>query len=727
MTLAGAFAPDLVIVKERAADLSMWRCSAHVGDKTAYFSSGTADAANLIQSFTSTGFTVGDDASVNQNTKIYDYQAFRITGPTDMAVGVYAGDDANPRTIAVGLTPVIVLLKQDGTNNARWRIAHNAANEALRFDAAADSNVITGFTASGFTITNSSAVNASGSNYNWVAFAVASGFIAEGAYTGNATDPTSIAVGFQPDLVWVKQTGAVSAVYHPSTREGDVTSYFTATSSLADAIQAFEANGFQIGGHATVNTNLVVYRWAAWKVGTSTVTQYDETGRSQTLLLVSGSAQAQGYVNTGMSQSIKVLSSLADWQRYVDTGGVTLKLSSLLGDTQAYTDAKTAAILVTPARSDSQIYTNAATQALAMSMSRRDWQQYTDSGLQALLVSQSQLDTFAGGAILEELSQVLTILANGGGWQGYADALSQVVTVVPAGKETQKYVERILSQTLKMVPTTRDWQQYTDTNAQTVKVAATLTDIQAYANWALQTLLMVPSARDVQTYSDATAIVLKILTGMADAQTYVERLAQSILVSQASVDWQAYCEAKNQLLLVGQTGADTQAYIEYLVQSLLIGEVRTDTQTYVDAAAQSLLMALAETDTFSGIIVQILETLSQTLAMLVTGGESQAYTNLAPYALAVLATTDDGQAYADSGAQTVKITQAVSDIQQLILTLWRRLLRLSENPLRALALHGGVRRREVSTNARRAGALSHLSHTVALYDVDTDVELTPDA
>ena len=223
----------------------------------------------MIQSFTATGFTVGDNSIVNQLNQVFDYQAFRIIGPTDIAVGVYAGDDSNPRTIEVGLTPVVVFLKRDGVSNCKWRIAHNAANEALQFDVAADSSIITGFTASGFTVTNDAGVNAAGSNYNWVTFAEDADFIAEGVYTGNATDPTSISVGFQPDLVWDKQTGAVGAVYHPSTRTGDITSYFLATAAIADAIQAFEADGFQVGGHATVNTNLVVYRWAAWKVGTS--------------------------------------------------------------------------------------------------------------------------------------------------------------------------------------------------------------------------------------------------------------------------------------------------------------------------------------------------------------------------------------------------------------------------------------------------------------------------
>lgn len=89
-----------------------------------------------------------------------------------------------------------------------------------------------------------------------------------GSYIGNGVDGRSIVgIGFQPDFVIVKNfTNATLAVLRPSTLAGDLS--FTPASnsaSIADMVQALEADGFQVGANASVNTNTDVYDYIAIK------------------------------------------------------------------------------------------------------------------------------------------------------------------------------------------------------------------------------------------------------------------------------------------------------------------------------------------------------------------------------------------------------------------------------------------------------------------------------
>src|SRR3989337_1226620 len=101
------FQPDLVILKGRAATATVWRSSSMAGDTSAYFNNA-ANAANLIESLDADGFTVGSHADVNVSARIYDFQAFRITGGDDLAVGTYTGDLSDPTEISAGFLPDIV-------------------------------------------------------------------------------------------------------------------------------------------------------------------------------------------------------------------------------------------------------------------------------------------------------------------------------------------------------------------------------------------------------------------------------------------------------------------------------------------------------------------------------------------------------------------------------------------------------------------------------------------
>lgn len=89
-----------------------------------------------------------------------------------------------------------------------------------------------------------------------------------GTYTGNGADSRSITgVGFQPDVVLIKGAGSTELVMRTSTMSGDLTDDMgtTSTAFQANRVQALEADGFQIGTDARVNSDTIVYYYVALK------------------------------------------------------------------------------------------------------------------------------------------------------------------------------------------------------------------------------------------------------------------------------------------------------------------------------------------------------------------------------------------------------------------------------------------------------------------------------
>lgn len=99
-----------------------------------------------------------------------------------------------------------------------------------------------------------------------------------GTYTGNGSDNRSITgVGFKPDFVLIKG-GAQNAVFRTKAILADQSSYFSNNAAvLANAIQGFLSDGFQVGNDNTVNGGTIVYHYLAIR---ATDTQaYFKSGR----------------------------------------------------------------------------------------------------------------------------------------------------------------------------------------------------------------------------------------------------------------------------------------------------------------------------------------------------------------------------------------------------------------------------------------------------------------
>jgi len=260
------FQADVIIVKGDAAQVGVIRTSTMAGDNSKPMTGGTALAANLIESITTTGFTVGNDARVNANGTEYYWIAFKV-GSKRLFVGSYSGNGTNPRSITgVGFSPEFVIVLPAGTTEAMWR--SSADTEGFNFATSTGNTTwVSALGADGFTV-NNAATNTNGTTYHYVAWNAVDGIMDVGSYTGDGNVPRNVGSNaYQPEYVIVKQDGAQAAVHHPASvgQTVDDTLHFSATAAGTNRIQALTETGFTVGSDATVNSSSVVYNFVAWR------------------------------------------------------------------------------------------------------------------------------------------------------------------------------------------------------------------------------------------------------------------------------------------------------------------------------------------------------------------------------------------------------------------------------------------------------------------------------
>jgi len=197
---------------------------------------------------------------------------FNPTGQMLVRSGQYGGN-STARSIYVGFQPDVVFIKRDDTVYGVVQTSSMAGDATKSMDntgVALFANGITSLDPTGFSLGTHFQVNLAGQSYYWIAFKAAPGELKVGTYTGNNTDNRSIpGVGFQPEYVITLPAaggGAGLPVSRSSTMTGDTSYDFDATEigPPANAIQAFEGDGFQIGNASFVNTNLATYHYIAW-------------------------------------------------------------------------------------------------------------------------------------------------------------------------------------------------------------------------------------------------------------------------------------------------------------------------------------------------------------------------------------------------------------------------------------------------------------------------------
>ena len=263
--IAVGFQPDFVIVKDTGNAEGAARSSTMAANASKPMGSATAFAADVIQSFTATGFVIGTDNDVNRTGRTFHWVAFKANSQA-MRVGTYTGNGTSQSPTGFGFSPEAVILM--GNNNARAVTRMSGMTRSFGLDNTTGvTTAVTSLDADGFSVGNGAEANTNGVAYHYVAFNDFANSIDVASYTGNNTDPNNIAsVGFQPAFVMVRANDTATgrrANWRPSSLAGDSTLLFTGTAATNNRIQALQANGFQLGTQTDVNANAVTYHYLA--------------------------------------------------------------------------------------------------------------------------------------------------------------------------------------------------------------------------------------------------------------------------------------------------------------------------------------------------------------------------------------------------------------------------------------------------------------------------------
>ena len=197
------------------------------------------------------------------------------TGSMQMNTGSYVGNATDDRDITgVGFQPNVVIIHPNSNNGdpytsvIRTSAMVGDTTAFLALNSGNTSNCIQALQLDGFQVGTHLSANAAGITYHWQAFKDnGAGEIKVGSYPGNGVDDHNITgIGFQPDVVWIHLSNAgANGVLKTTSLSGDNTLDINGGASLPNAIQALQADGFQVGTDGKVNTNGYTYWYVAWK------------------------------------------------------------------------------------------------------------------------------------------------------------------------------------------------------------------------------------------------------------------------------------------------------------------------------------------------------------------------------------------------------------------------------------------------------------------------------
>lgn len=271
------FRPDMVWIKCSSTDTNnaVWRTKEMRADLSGFLASSNAGLADRIQELLSDGFQVGTAAQVNSNGEVYQYIAFKgMSSQQYFWTGNYRGTGADNRDFTSGgfsFTPDFVLLQIASAGTTAFRTSTVSGDVTLSFDQTANSvDLIQNLQANGFQLGTGARVNTSGTEYFFSAIKSLNGVIAVGTYTGTGASRSITGIGFQPDVVFIKnQTTAAQARLLTSTMVtgGKQSVYFGSTASTSTGITSLDSTGFTVATDDDVNKSGDTIHWVAFKSG----------------------------------------------------------------------------------------------------------------------------------------------------------------------------------------------------------------------------------------------------------------------------------------------------------------------------------------------------------------------------------------------------------------------------------------------------------------------------
>ena len=203
---------------------------------------GESTLSDIVTAFNSDGFSLGNNASWNENGDTYVAWQWKANGGTTTSGGgndsvststhqanttsgfsvvTYTGNGTAGATVAHGLgaVPQVVLLKRRDADGDTWQMYHHSLGnthylQLNNTDASTDGEVFNDTTPSSsvFTLHDFGASNGNNSTFVAYCFTPIQGYSKFDSYTGNGNaDGTFVYTGFKPAWIMVKKTNEAEA------------------------------------------------------------------------------------------------------------------------------------------------------------------------------------------------------------------------------------------------------------------------------------------------------------------------------------------------------------------------------------------------------------------------------------------------------------------------------------------------------------------------------------
>jgi uncharacterized repeat protein (TIGR01451 family) len=276
-----------------------------------------------------TSYTSKESGTASERPQLYVKTAVLPT--MRMSTGSYLGNDSGPRPFTnLGFTPDLVLIKANNNTAtiAKTSTMYGDASKELGPGSSLLTDNIVSLDANGFTIGSAADVNQSGIQFFWVAFRAAPDEMVVGSYLGDGNDDRDVTgVGFLPDHVIIMAESGQKAMQRYASHIGDASREFEKSDPRTDRIQAFLADGFQVGSHNTVNDNKVTYHYVAWNATPGYIESNRYIGNNTDDRYVSGVGFQSDYifltVEDNSYESVQRMGSMSgDLTLRVNTGTV---------------------------------------------------------------------------------------------------------------------------------------------------------------------------------------------------------------------------------------------------------------------------------------------------------------------------------------------------------------------------------------------------------------------
>lgn len=267
------FQPDALMIKENTTEEAVIVTGDMPAGEVKPMGSSTAHVTGRVTSLDADGFTLGTDADVNSSGIEYQWIAWQDGG--DCSIGTYSGTGSQVTISTIGFEPEMIWFWGDAANSRDDAVMYLSTNSErcdLFKSGARHTDYIGSLSASGFTtgVNTTYGHFRSGVEYYYIAFNAGSDFEVGGWSNGADADNTdkTLSGGWQPNLVITNAAvNNLRPIFKTGTMTGDESLRFSGGVIYANAIQAINADGFEIGTHDLAQDEWNPMDYAAMKGG----------------------------------------------------------------------------------------------------------------------------------------------------------------------------------------------------------------------------------------------------------------------------------------------------------------------------------------------------------------------------------------------------------------------------------------------------------------------------